>query len=60
MLEPAPLTVTDVDKSHYFLHPGDPRNPGEVPWKGRLLSRLGVSGSTAMPFTPRVVSVATS
>ena len=33
------------------------RNTGQVPWKGRLLSRLGVTVSTVMPLTPRVVSV---
>jgi hypothetical protein len=32
-------------------------NTGEVPWKGRLLSRIGVTVSTVMPMTPRVISV---
>lgn len=33
------------------------QNTGEVPWKGRLLSRIGATVSTVMPVTPRVLSV---
>lgn len=47
----------DIGKSEYFGIPVTLRNAGEVPWKGRLLSRLGVTVSTVMPMTPRVVSV---
>jgi transcriptional regulator with XRE-family HTH domain len=48
---------TDIGKSEYFAIRVTLRNTGEVPWTGRLLSRLGVTVSTVMPVTPRVVSV---
>ena len=57
MLEPSPPEGTDIGKSEYFAIRVILRNTGQVPWKGRLLSRLGVTVSTVMPLTPRVVSV---
>ncbi len=57
MLEPSSTEGTDIGKSEYFAIQVALRNTGEVPWKGRLLSRLGVTVSTVMPVTPRVISV---
>lgn len=57
VLEPVTPDGTDIGKSEYFAIRVTLRNTGEVPWQGRLLSRLGVTVSTVMPLTPRVVSV---
>ena len=46
---------TDIGTSEYFAIQVTLRNAGEVPWEGRLLSRLGVAVSTVMPMTPRVI-----
>ena len=57
MLESSLPEGTDIGKSEYFAIKVSLRNTGEVPWKDRLLSRLGVTVSTVMPMAPRVVSV---
>jgi transcriptional regulator with XRE-family HTH domain len=57
MLESSSPEGTDIGKSEYFAIRVTLRNTGEVPWKGRLLSRVGVTVSTVMPVTPRVISV---
>ncbi len=57
MLEAFPPEGTDIGKGEYLPIRVTLRNAGQIPWKGRLLSRLGVTVSTVMPMTPRVVSV---
>lgn len=57
MLEPVTPDGTDIGKNEYCAIRVTLRNTGAVPWQGRLLSRLGVTVSTVMPLTPRVVSV---
>jgi hypothetical protein len=47
----------DVGKKAYLPTQVTLRNTGKVPWTGRLLYRLGVTVSTVMPMTQRVVSV---
>ncbi len=57
MLESFPPEGTDIGKGEHLPIRVTLRNAGQIPWKGRLLSRLGVTVSTVMPMTPRVVSV---
>lgn len=57
LLESSWTDVTDIGKRPYFAVHVRLHNTGEVPWKGRLLSRLGVTVSTVMPATPRVTPV---
>jgi transcriptional regulator with XRE-family HTH domain len=57
MLEPLSPGETDIGKNEYFAIQVELRNTGEVPWKGRLLSRLGVPVTSVLPMTPRVLSV---
>lgn len=57
MLESFPPEGTDIGKKDYLPIRVTLRNTGKVAWEGRLLSRLGVTVSTVMPLTQRVVSV---
>jgi hypothetical protein len=57
IVESFPTEGTDIGKKGYLPIRVTLRNTGQVPWKGRLLSRLGVAVSTVMPMTQRVVSV---
>ena len=57
MVQLLPSEGEDVGKKAYLPTQVTLRNTGKVPWKGRLLYRLGVTVSTVMPMTQRVVSV---
>ena len=57
VVESFPPEGTDIGKKDHLPARLTLRNTGTVPWKGRLLSRLGVTVSTVMPMTQRVVSV---
>jgi hypothetical protein len=57
MIGPSSHSRTDIGKKEYFAIQVTLRNTGEIPWEGRLLSRLGVAVSTVMPMTPRVIPV---
>ena len=57
VLESSWTDVTDIGKHPYFAVHVRLHNTGEIPWKGRLLSRLGVTVSTVMPATPRATPV---
>lgn len=58
-IKPLLPTEADIGKSEYFLIKLELRNTGAVPWKGRLLRRLGVGVTPMLPMTPRVLSVPT-